>query len=78
MSTGSGSTSAPSLDSITSSEDKGSFKMTRSEVQGVLPGPGDSDAVGGAGPLVGVGVWDGHGEVGAGEGSGEEERSSSP
>ena len=39
--------------------------------------PGDLDAAGGVGLQTGVGVWDGHGEVGIGEGSGEEERSPS-
>ena len=77
-SSGSGSSPAPDLDSVTSSKDEGSFKTSRSEVQGVSSSPGDSDAVGGAGPQVGMGVWDGHGEVGVGEGSGEEECSPSP
>ena len=75
VATGSGSSSAPDLDSVSSSEDEGSFKTSRSEVQSVAPSAGDSDAVGGAGPQVGMGVWDGHGEVGAGEGGSEEERS---
>src|ERR1700759_4395901 len=78
ISTGSGSSSAPDLDSVSSSEDEGSFKTSRSEVQGVASSAGDSDAVGGAGPQVRVGVLDGQGEMGVGEGSGEEERSSSP
>src|SRR6201992_1404321 len=37
ISTGSGSSSAPDLDSVSSSEDEGSFKTSRSEVQGVAP-----------------------------------------
>src|ERR1700753_1126015 len=73
LSTGSGSSSAPDLDSVSSSEDEGSFKTSRSEVQGVAPSAGDSDAVGGAGSQVGVGVWDGYGKVGVGEGSSEAE-----
>jgi len=77
ISTRSGSSSAPDLDSVSSSEDEGSFKTSRSEVQGVAPSSGDSDAAGGTGSQARVGVWDGHGEVGVGEGSGEEERSSS-
>src|ERR1700753_1341272 len=78
-SSGSGSSSAADLDSVSSSsEDEGSFKMSRSEVQGVSPSTGDSDAVGGADPQVRVGAWDGHGEMGVGEGSGEEECSPSP
>src|SRR6201995_2396862 len=76
ISTGSGSSSAPDLESVSSSEDEGSFKTSRSEVQGVSPSPGDSDAAGGVGAQVGVGVWDGHGEVGIGKGGSEEERSS--
>src|SRR6201992_2161695 len=73
ISTGSGSSSAPDLESLSSSEDEGSFKTSRSEVQGVSSSPGDSNAAGGAGAQVGVGVRDGHGEVGIGEGGGEEE-----
>src|SRR6201992_3586895 len=77
--TGSGGSSAPDLDSLSSSsEDEGSFKTSRSEVQGVSSSPGDPDATGGVGSQAGVGVWDGHGEVGVGEGGGEAERSSSP
>src|ERR1700753_4115315 len=49
ISTGSGSSSAPDLDSVSSSEDEGSFKTSRSEVQGVSSSAGDSDAVGGTG-----------------------------
>src|ERR1700759_5131419 len=41
ISTGSGSSSAPDLDSVSSSEDEGSFKTSRSEVQSVSSGPGD-------------------------------------
>src|SRR6201992_1316965 len=79
ISTGSGSSSAPDLDSLSSSsKDKGSFKTSRSEVQGVSSSPGNLDAAGGVGSQAGVGVWDGHGEMGAGEGSSEEECSSSP
>ena len=63
-SSGSGSSSAPDLNSVSSSsKDEGSFKTSRSEVQGVSPSAGDSDAVGGAGPQVRVRVQDGHGEV---------------
>src|SRR6201992_2497378 len=76
-SSGSGSSPAPDLDSVTSSKDEGSFKTSRSEMQGVPSGSGNSDAAGGANPQAGVGVWDGHGEVGVGEGSSEEERSPS-
>src|ERR1700753_2042374 len=43
----SGSSSAPDLDSVSSSEDEGSFKTSRSEVQGVTSSAGDPDAVGG-------------------------------
>src|ERR1700753_2229314 len=75
ISTGSGSSSAPDLESVSSSEDEGSFKTTRSEMQGVSSSPGDPNAAGGAGSQTGVGVWDGHGEVGVGEGGGEAERS---
>src|SRR6201992_4140258 len=75
ISTGSGSSSAPDLDSVSSSsEDEGSFKTSRSEGQGVTSSPGDPDATGGVGSQAGVGVWDGHGEVGVGEGGGEAER----
>src|SRR6201992_4049564 len=69
ISTGSGSFSAPDLDSVSSSEDEGSFKTSRSEVQGVPSSPGNPNATGGVGSQAGVGVWDGHGEVGVGEGS---------
>src|ERR1700753_3705783 len=63
-SSGSWSSSAPDLNSVSSSsEDEGSFKTSRSEVQGVSTGPGDSDAVGGTGSQAGVGGWDGHGKV---------------
>src|SRR6201990_1074341 len=78
VATGSGSSSAPDLDCLSSSEDEGSFKTSRSEMQGVSPGSGDPNAAGGTGAQVGVGIWDGHGEVGVGEGGSEEERSSSP
>src|ERR1700753_837224 len=79
ISTGSGGSSAPDLDSLSSSsKDEGSFKTSRSEVQGVSSSPGNLDAVGGTSAQAGVGAWDGYGEVGVGEGSGEEERSSSP
>src|SRR6201992_3262924 len=79
ISTGSGSSPAPDLDSLSSSsEDEGGFKTSRSEMQGVSSGSGDLNAAGGTGAQVGVGIWDGHGEVGVGEGGGEEERSSSP
>src|ERR1700753_931520 len=63
---GSGSSSAPDLDSVTSSEDEGSFKMSRSEVQGVQANSSDLNAAGGTDSQAGVGVWDGHGEVGVG------------
>src|SRR6201992_4261344 len=77
-SSGSGSSPAPDLDSFSSSsEDEGSFKTSRSEMQGVLSSSGNPDATGGVGSQAGVGVWDGHGEVGVGEGGGEEERSPS-
>src|ERR1700753_1270974 len=75
ISVGSGSSSAPDLDSVSSSEDEGSFKTSRSKVQSVAPSASDPDAVGGASPQVGVGVWDGHGKVGVGEGSSEADRS---
>src|ERR1700753_513111 len=45
-SSGSGSFSAPDLHSVTSSEDEGSFKTSRSEVQGVQTAASNSDAVG--------------------------------
>src|ERR1700753_2848103 len=77
-SSGSGSSPAPDLNSLSSSsKDKGSFKTSRSEMQGVLSSSGNPDATGGVGSQAGVGVWDGHGEVGVGEGGGEEERSPS-
>jgi hypothetical protein len=74
-SSGSGDSSAPDLDPVSSSEDEGSFKTSRSEMQGITSSPGSADAAGGADSQVGVGVWDGSGEVGVGEGGGEEERS---
>src|SRR6201992_1495407 len=47
-SSGSGSSPAPDLDSVSSSsEDKGSFKTSRSEVQGVSSSPSDPAATGG-------------------------------
>ena len=76
ISTGSGSSSAPDLNSVSSSEDKGSFKTLGSEMQGVKASSGCLDATGGVDPSVGVGAWDGSGEVGVGEGSGEVERAS--
>src|ERR1700753_1682189 len=78
ISTGSGSSSAPDRDSVSSSQDEGSFKTSRSKVQSVSTSPGNLDATGGVGSQAGVGVWDGHGEMGAGEGSSEEECSASP
>src|ERR1700753_1360270 len=53
ISTGSGSSSAPDLESVSSSDDEGSFKTSRSEVQGVSSSSGESKATGGAGAQVG-------------------------
>src|ERR1700753_2219405 len=63
ISTGSGSSSAPDLESVSSSEDEGSCKTAGSKMQGVSSSSGNPDATGGVGPQAGVGVWDGHGEV---------------
>ena len=76
-SSGSGSSSAPDLESDSSSEDKGSFKTLRSEVQGVEASASGVNAAGGADPQVGVGVWAGLGEVGVRKGGSEEECPSS-